>query len=125
MSDKDPKRRPEVLDRILNQIKASRLIATLSRGSIRENSDTVDKLRRLGEFAVEPLIRALNDPDRVTRLEAVRTLGHVATPDELRPLVDLSKSEYDPELAGAAKKSIARILARGDRRTHPSRDEMH
>ena len=110
-----------MLARVLMQLRANRLIASFSRGTVRENSDTADQLRKIGDPAVGPLIRALSDPDRVTHIEAVRTLGHLGSVEALRPLTAVTKDD-DPEFANEALKAIRRILARNDRR-HPDSPE--
>ena len=112
-----------MLNRVLMQMRANRLIATLARGTVRENSDTVDKLRRIGEPAVAPLIRALHDPDFVTQREAIRALGHLGSVDALRPLTALAK-EADPDLATEVHRAIARILTKSERRRPESRESV-
>ena len=112
-----------MLTRVLMQFRANRLVASFARGTVRENSDTADKLRKIGAPAVGPLVRALSDPDRVTQMEAVRALGHLGSVDALRPLTAVTKNG-DPELAGEAHRAIQRVLAKSDRRHADSEESI-
>ena len=62
---------------IKTRIKLWVLLSALGEGSVRENSDRVDKIRSIGKPAVKPLIRALNTGDLQVKLECIRALGHL------------------------------------------------
>jgi HEAT repeat protein len=65
---------------MLDRVRAWFLIANLAEGSIRENSDTVDKLRAIGAPAVGPLVRGLGKRKYSVKLECIRALGYIADP---------------------------------------------
>ncbi|MDD5746380.1 MAG: HEAT repeat domain-containing protein [Candidatus Omnitrophica bacterium] len=79
------------------------LIAALRdrRAMVRGNAALVLGERR-EKSAVKPLISLLNEDDSTVRLKAVMALGNIATPDSTSALLQLARSEPDPEIKGAA-----------------------
>jgi HEAT repeat protein len=69
--------------------RAKQLIGELAKGSIRENADTVDKLRAIGRPAVGPLIKGLKHKTYRVKLECIRALGHIGDPKAIPALEPL------------------------------------
>jgi len=88
--------------------KAKRLISQLAIGSIRENSDTVDKLRAIGPPAVKPLIKAISSKNYRVKLESIRALGHIGDPRALPAIEKMlkHKNEIVREYAQQALKNL-------------------
>lgn len=104
--------------RLFKQIRASQLISTLADGTIRENHDTVHRLREMGGAAVPPLLRALSSDDYTTQTEAVRALGMLKDPEALGPLTEKRK-HADPAMVELIDKALEKILAKHNDLEHP------
>ena len=57
-----------------------------------------EMLAKIGEPAVEPLIEALASTDRGVRHSAAYALGKIGDVRAVQPLIELMKTETDPEL---------------------------
>ena len=105
-----------MLSRLIQHIKANRLVNSLERGSIRENTDSVYELIRIGEAAISPLLRAIHSDDRTTQIEAIRALGHLGVDDVLPHLSGMTHSD-DPAVVEVALRAIRRILDKRENAT--------
>jgi HEAT repeat protein len=81
--------------RMFERLKARLLIKDLEEGSIRENSDTVDKLRAIGPDAVDALIHGLKSKKYRVKLECIRALGYIGDPRAIPHLETLGDHHND------------------------------
>ena len=93
---------------MLARVKAWLLIKDLEEGSIRENSDTVDKLRAIGPAAVTALIRGLNNRKYRVKLECIRALGHIADPRAI-PSLETLRGHHNDVVRQYAEAALQRI----------------
>lgn len=78
-------------------------------------NSAVESLERLGEAAVEPLCRRLDDPDADLRKFAIDILGSIGCKDVL-PLLVRALADADPNVRGAAAENLGKL---GDPRALP------
>lgn len=64
------------------------LIAQLGHRDVLERERAVHDLAKIGNPAVEPLMKALKDPNARIRGEAARALGHICDPEAAPALVE-------------------------------------
>ncbi|MCC7451480.1 MAG: HEAT repeat domain-containing protein [Anaerolineae bacterium] len=74
--------------------------------------DTVQALVDIGQPAVEPLLKALHNPNGHIRLGAARVLGRIRDIRAVEPLIGTLK-DVDQEVAGAAAQALGQL---GDKR---------
>jgi HEAT repeat protein len=78
-------------------------------------NSAVESLERLGESAVEPLCRRLDDPDPDLRKFAIDILGSIGSKNAL-PLLVAALDDADPNVRGAAAENLGKL---GDPRALP------
>jgi len=93
---------------MFERLKAWLLIKDLEEGSIRENSDTVDKLRAIGSDAVGALIRGLGSKKYRVKLECIRALGYIGDPRAI-PHLEKLRSHHNEVVRQYAETSLTRI----------------
>ena len=99
--------------------KARRLINEMRSGSIRENADTVDKLRAIGPAAIKPLVKGLSDKAYRVKLECIRALGYIGDPQAIPAIEPLLKHKNEV-VQDYARHALDRLYAIRDGRPVPA-----